>query len=118
MSKHDQRTRKYCKDRGLLIDKVEQYNFFSGRKNDLFGIFDYLAIDNNKTIGVQSCGADIAAHFVTLLVDQRENTKIWLSNPNRQILLIGWRKLRGKRAFQPRIFWGKLENGKLTLEGE
>lgn len=98
MSKYDRRTSEWCRNQGLFPWKVEVFNGFSGFKTDLYYIIDYLAIDENRTVGIQSCGADFAAHIVKFLIDERENTKLWLSSPNRELILIGWRKLKVKRG--------------------
>ena len=77
-----------------------------GTRVDLFNLIDFLAIDGCSTIGVQSCGADFAAHKRKIL--ESEYTRIWLESPDRELQLIGWRKLkvkRGGKAFRwkPRI---------------
>ena len=89
---------------------VERFNSFSGRRSDLYNIIDYLVITEFSTIGVQSCGTDFSGHVNKLIKDEYKNTILWLSQKNRKLLLIGWRKVlvaRGmrQRIFRPRIAW-------------
>lgn len=84
------RTIKDLEDRGLVAVKVETYNAFSGRSHDLFGIFDVLAVGENKTLGVQ----------VTSWSATSTRAKKILEGPNLPfilsagwtVLLYGWRK--------------------------
>ena len=55
-----QRTLAWCRKEGMTVAVVEKYNSFSGRRIDLFGLFDLVALDVNdehpRVIGIQ-CGA-------------------------------------------------------------
>ncbi len=116
------KTLEWARDQGWLTWKVEHYNNWARKKYDLFHIIDYLAITKNRTIGVQSCGADFAAHITKMLVEERQHTFNWLQDPNRELVLIGWRKVKKKRGgkqmiWQPRILWFS-HNGKKFILSE
>lgn len=115
------KTIEYFRNKGLLIGNVEKYNAFSGRKADLFYIIDFIAISDTETIGVQSCGSDFAPHVVKIFAYERENTIKWLLNPERKLILIGWRKVKRKRGMKqmiylPRIWEIIYKNQKLFYE--
>ena len=48
-----QKTREALKERGFVSEKVEKYNAFTKRYNDLFGVWDVLGVGNGETIAVQ-----------------------------------------------------------------
>jgi len=85
-----------------------------GQRVDLFNIIDILAINETSTIGVQSCGQDFAAHKTKIL--ENEYTERWLECVDRELWLIGWRKLKLKRGgkavrWRPRIGTFILDQG-------
>lgn len=106
-----QRTLKYLRDLGWLSHVVEKWVPQAGRRIDMFGMIDLVAISPDTTLGVQATsGANVAAR-VSKLRDH-ENLAAWLACPSRDLWVIGWRKLlqtnadgrRGKRAaWEPRI---------------
>ena len=112
------KTLEFCRKEGWYPWKVEVFNSFSGYKTDLYYIIDYLAITKTRTIGVQSCGSDFSAHIFKLVVEERENTIKWLSSPERELVLIGWRKVKRKNrmVYRPRIAWFYHKNNKLYYE--
>ena len=72
----------------------------------------------SSTIGVQACGPDFSEHKKTIM--EGEYTEAWLKNPHRELLLIGWRKLKLKRGgkamrWRPRIGEFQLKYGKLIF---
>ena len=67
-----------------------------GHREDLFGIIDFIAIDECMTIGVQSCGQSFAAHLRK--IEESPMTKVWLESVDRELWVIGWRKLLKKRG--------------------
>lgn len=48
-----QRTTKMMRDQGYMVATVEYFNYYTKRKNDLFGCIDLLAIGNGETIAIQ-----------------------------------------------------------------
>lgn len=116
-----QRTYPLLNQWGWPFWNVESYNAFSGRKNDLFGIIDIVAITNFSTIGVQVCSGDFSEHVKKITLDEIDNTINWLSCPNRKLLLIGWRKVLKRKGmklkiYKPRIAWFYIQGEDLVLE--
>jgi len=102
------RTLKALRDEGLSPWVVESYNAFSGKRNDMYGFADIIAIDSDLTLGVQVCGQDFSSHVTKLTVERAAEVMAWLECPSRKVLLVGWRKLKAKRGgkamvFKPRI---------------
>ena len=97
MSKNTERTLKYLRNEGYTCDMVERFIAFPppGHRKDFLGIIDLIAFDVFKTIGVQSCGQDFAAHRRKL--QESEMTLLWTGG-HRELWLIGWRKLKVKRG--------------------
>ena len=116
MSKNTERSLKYMRDRGYKCWMVERFIAWPkphGQRVDLFNIIDILAINGTSTIGVQSCGSDYAAHKTKIL--ECEYTLPWLESVDRELWLIGWRKLKLKRGgkavrWTPRIGRFKIES--------
>ena len=112
-----QRTIRLLKDAGYLVGTVERWAPVAGKRIDLFGIIDLLAIDSSTTLGVQSTGTSFSEHDAKLRA--AETTKHWLAG-DRQLVLIGWRKVRekpreGKRmVYKPRIAYYQLVGGIVT----
>jgi hypothetical protein len=109
MSKNTERTLKYLREQGYICDMVERFIAFPkphGHRKDFLGIIDIIAFNDLTTIGVQSCGQDFAAHLKK--IKESEMTTLWLNSVDRELWLIGWRKLvlrRGGKAkrWRPRI---------------
>ena len=106
------RTLEYIRSQGWIADKVEQFNPYAGefgRRKDMFGFADIVALGENSIIAIQSCGQAFAEHDRKILEDEKAapNALLWLQNGGR-IILIGWRKVklrRGAKAmrWKPRI---------------
>jgi len=102
------RTLEYIRSQGWEAGKVEQFNPYAGefgKRKDLFGIFDIIAMGEDGIIGIQSCGQNFAEHDRTIL--NNPNSLTWIEKGG-TILLIGWRKIklrRGSKALRwaPRI---------------
>jgi len=87
------------RDLGYKCWMVERFIPFPkphGMRVDLFNIIDILCINETSTIGVQSCGQDFAAHKTKIL--ENEYRQAWLECVDRELWLIGWRKLKVKRG--------------------
>ena len=74
---HMERTLKRLRDEGYLVAKVEHWNPFAHKRQDLFGFIDVLAIKKNQPIlAVQVCGDDSrAAHVASL--ESNEAFRVW-----------------------------------------
>jgi hypothetical protein len=110
---------------------VESYNAFSGKRNDMYGFADIIAITDQHTVAVQVCGADFSSHVTKMTTEREAEVKAWLRGPFREVILIGWRKVLKKRGgkqkvFKPRIMKffldsvgsGELHYRELKDEGE
>ena len=117
MTSPTQRSLKYLKDQGFKTGIVERYisgiqkeddHWIPGRRIDLFGIIDIIAINNFVTVGVQSCGQAFSEHHKKLTEEKIDDVIDWLAGGSRELWLIGWRKLKLKRGgkamrWKPRI---------------
>ena len=80
---------------GFTVEKVEHYNAWSHRYNDLFGVFDLLAIrENEGIIGVQVTTRDHLANRITKILDSHA-AELWTRVGGR-IVAHGWFK-KGNR---------------------
>ena len=121
MSKNTERSLKYLREKGYNCWMVERQIPFPpphGHRVDLYNIIDILAINKTTTIGCQSCGQDFAAHKTKIL--EGEHTFSWLESPDRELWLVGWRKLKAKRGgklklWKPRIGSFTHEFGKVRF---
>jgi len=103
---YDAKTRAWLRSHGYLFGKVESYNIYSNRKADYLGFADIIAINDAHTLAVQGCGLDVSSHVHKLTELRRDVVTAWLRNPNRRLIVIGWRKLKvGVKAvkFFPRV---------------
>ena len=106
------RTLEYVRSQGWVADKVEQFNQYAGphgKRKDMFGFGDIVAMGEGKIIAIQSCGQDFSEHNKKITEDETvaPNALLWLQNGGR-LLLIGWRKVKLKKGgkamrWQPRI---------------
>jgi hypothetical protein len=106
------RTLEYIRSQGWIADKVEQYNAYAGKfgkRKDMFGFGDIVAMGEGSIIAIQSCGQSFSQHDrkITEDPDVAPNALTWIKNGGR-LLLIGWRKVKlrpGAKAmrWKPRI---------------
>jgi len=116
-----QRTLRALRERGLVCAIVERWNPFGGpmrpdgsgrvgRRNDLFGILDIIALDPERgVVGIQSCGGNFAAHLRKMQEEMAQEVSDWLRTPGTVLELWAWRKIkkaRGGKAmiWEPRIY--------------
>lgn len=104
-----QRTLRQLRQEGYICGIVERYLSHVGPfgiHQDLFGIFDIIAIKPKSICGVQSCsGSKFAVHDRKIL--DSEYSLEWLKAGG-YIELWGWRKVKAKRGgklmiWQPRL---------------
>ena len=97
-----QRTMAVLRERGFDVGRVEQWRPApnGGFRQDLFGIIDLEAINENITLGVQVCGTAWASHIKKLLGRDPEYPKAenavrkWLACQSRHLELWGWRPIK------------------------
>ena len=124
------RTLEYIRSQGWVAAKVEQFNPYAGehgKRKDMFGFGDIVALGENAIIAIQSCGQAFSEHHRKLTEDQdvAPNVFLWLKNGNghARLLLIGWRKVKLKRGgkamrWSPRIREYFLENDKVVWKDQ
>lgn len=81
--------------RGYTVAKVEHWNNFARRRQDLFGWADILAIraDRPGVLGVQTTSADNMAARLRKIASE-PSARVWLLAGNR-IVVHGWAKRHG-----------------------
>ena len=106
---YTQRTLRYLREKGLLVDRVELWNPYAGKfgqRKDLFGLFDLLCLGTGKIIGVQTTsGNQHSKHHRTML--ENAHLEEWLKCGG-EAWLISWKKKllhRGGKAMRwmPRV---------------
>lgn len=91
-----QRSLKKLREEGWLVAVVEHWNSFRHIRQDLFGFADLLAIRGDEALLVQTTsGSNVAARVEKIV--QSSAAKLWLTSPNRRIVIHGWSK-RGERG--------------------
>ena len=102
MSVTRKKTREYFTRQGYTIDKVDCWNAYSGKTKDLFSVFDMVAVKEGEVVFIQICGKDFQPHVgkmkaspVVSMLSKMENITV---------MLIGWRKLKGKWTPRIKIF--------------
>jgi hypothetical protein len=103
----------YLKKKGFKVAIVEKWNQWAKVRQDLFGIFDLLAIhpDITGVVGIQvTSGSNMAARRSKIAGS--EMAPVWLLGGN-TIELHGWRKVgeRGKRKVWDVRVEGVIANG-------
>lgn len=93
---YDAKTMKLIRDEGFFIGKVEHYNSFSRKKQDLFGIIDYVAMGNGMIVGVQSTSySSKSAHRMAIL--ESSVLPVWLRSGGK-FILVCWKKNAIKKS--------------------
>lgn len=94
-----QRTLKLLRKEGYKAWVVERWLRFAGsfgKRQDLFGIIDVLAITSDITLGIQCCSGSAMGHFRKITEEKNQEAYDWLSNSDRQLEIWAWRKLKKK----------------------
>ena len=102
MSITRKKTIEYFKNQGYVIDKVDCWNAYTNKTKDLFSVFDMIAVRKGEVVFIQICGRDFQPHVrkmqasrVVSLLSEMENITV---------MLIGWRKLKGRWSPRVKIF--------------
>lgn len=91
-----QRSLKHLRDSGCqLVQVVEHWNPHARIRQDLFGLFDILALRDGETIAVQCTSTGVAERIRKL--SESDNIAA-VRNANWRILVHGWRKVKVKRG--------------------
>ena len=92
-----ERTLKWLRKEGWNVWKVEHWNHFARRRQDLWGFVDVLGLKAGVTLAVQCTSASNVSSRIRKIADH-ENTP-YLREANWKIWVVGWTK--GKH--EPRV---------------
>jgi len=100
-----QRTLKYFRSKGWVCEKVERWNPYAGKRQDVFGFIDVMAILPECICGIQACGQAFSAHDKKIRASGK--ARKWVE-AGQKVILCGWRKVKKKRGgkmyiWRPRI---------------
>ena len=112
-----QRTLKLLREQGYRAAVVERWLAYAGKfgkRQDLFGIIDVLAISDILTLGVQVCSGSASGHLKKLTLEKNQECHDWLSHPDRILEIWAWRKLLKKHGGKAKIWVPKIV--RVTLE--
>jgi len=99
MSSPTQRTLKHLRADGWpLVQVVEKWNPHAMIRQDLFGLFDVLAVKGDAVLGVQCCAGSGASARLKKM-QGNPALSVWLAGQNRLAVIHAWRKAgaRGTR---------------------
>lgn len=87
---------------GYMVQVVERWNAFAGKRQDLFSCIDVLACGPNMTVGIQATVTGSMNKRISKILDDpkvREKAQKWLKDSHRKLYVWGWAKRgpRGKR---------------------
>lgn len=127
MSSPTQRTLKLLKEKGYkaaIVERWLQYAGSFGKRQDMFGIIDVLAITPDITLGIQCCSGSAVGHYQKITKEKNQEAYDWLSNPGRSLEIWAWRKLKkklkkpkkGKKKKKAKAFTWQPKIIKITLE--
>jgi hypothetical protein len=88
------RSLEHMRAQGYTCAKVEHWNAFVGRRQDLFGFIDIVCLGNGETIAIQACAAGDISTRAKKIADH-ENVDA-VRKAGWKILVQGWRK-KGNR---------------------
>ena len=116
-----QRTLKFIRDAGYMAGIVERWlpnpaYPGGGKRKDYLNIIDIIALKGNITLGVQSTGQDVSGHIKKILNEHPESALEWLSGRDRQLFIVGWRKVLKKRGGKARVWKPRIV--KFFVEGK
>ncbi len=94
-----QRTLRALKEQGREAAVVEKWNAYAGehgKRIDLFGIIDLIALDPVRgVIGIQCCaGSGYSAHYRKLTEEMAQSTLNWLRTPGTKLEIWAWRRVK------------------------
>ena len=112
-----QRTLKALRDKGYKAGVVERWLRYAGKfgkRQDLFGIIDIIAISPIEVLGVQCCGSSLSEHFRKLTEEKNQESYDWLESTHRSLEIWSWRKVLKKSGGKAKIWQPRIV--KITLE--
>lgn len=108
---HNKRSKELLEKHGFSWGKCEAYNAFSGKKTDLIGFMDYMAMSpEHGILGVQVTSYSNAATRFTKA--KHGELKKWLESGGK-FVVIGWVKAKNNR-WAPYCIWPVLVDGEVV----
>ena len=86
-----QRSLKHMRDQGYYAEVVERYNFFTKRKNDLFGFIDILCIKEGEVVGVQTTSYGHISDRTKKILEHENFATVKAAGI--RVIVHGWRKV-------------------------
>lgn len=118
---YTQMTLRYLREQGLMVDKCECFNPYAGKfgkRKDLFGIFDLIALAPDEIIGVQSTSGNChSQHRKKILEEEIENAIAW-QKAGGKIWLLSWSKKLLKRGGKARRWIPRLDELTEAVRGK
>lgn len=93
-----QRSLKYLRAKGYVVDICEKWNAYTRTRKDLFGVLDLVCLGHGTILGVQTTSGPGSSRITKILAEPR--AKVWLENGGK-ITVHGW-SLRGARGCRKR----------------
>lgn len=115
MSSPTQRTLKHLRDQGYTAQVVERWNPHARKRQDLFGVADVVALDDEQgVLAVQTTTASNASARCKKVQDS-ETIRLWLERGNR-LIVHGWRQ-KGNKKGTPWLLneWEAILNGEQVI---
>ncbi len=98
MSKYTQKTLELYRDQGFMCQVVERWQPHSGRRIDLFGVVDIIALTPGKLIGIQSTSYAGRREHQKKIYDEHNLVVKWWLEAGNELLLVCWKKAKIKRG--------------------
>jgi hypothetical protein len=86
-----QKSLRLLRARGGLVEKVEHWNSFARRRQDLFGFGDILHVTGDVVTIVQTTSLSNMSARLKKIRDSQAAV-MWLESPHRSIEVHGWKK--------------------------
>ena len=87
---HNERTRNLLKEMGYWAYRADYYDHLNKIHHDLFGIYDWIALKDGETVGVQHTSASGMSARRTKIKESKAFTAA--TRAGWKTLLIGWKK--------------------------
>lgn len=99
MSSPTQRSLKYLRSQGGIVDVCERYIAAIRQRKDLFGFGDLVHVQGDFVTLIQTTSRSNMNARVKKIKEECPMAKQWLASPMRKIVVHGWAKrgARGKR---------------------
>jgi hypothetical protein len=86
----NKRTHDWLRDQGYWAVRADSYNAYTQRTSDFLGIFDWIALGDGETVGVQhTTVANMSARRKKMLDAKGLE---WVKRAGWKVLLVGWKK--------------------------